>query len=719
MMRYTRRIVLGLVLLGAGWCQAANPFTVTCSVGFNGKYRPGEWTPLEIQISSVLTEPFEGRIHIDSAQDAVQRMQVSQAFVLTPGVPLHLPLVTKLAYGADFLSIRLADTRERILYEQTLGLWGGGQAGVVSAVQPQDLFVGLVGQRFGILSLTQAAECDYQSRSNGNPNTGSGQVIVESKLPAMVPWDWTGFAGLDLLVLYDPDWSQLRAEQIQAVVDWVRQGGRLLVLLGRSPMPTSALTEALPVRVDPLAETLVPGAWLDRWALPHEGAPRVTCRRLSARTGASLDSAAEDLPFLATGHLGFGRVTVVGLDPRDLAGSRPGAVTEFWLKVMGDLTDRENVSLDMVDERGRRVMRHYAWQAALGAWMGAESRHIRLKAATQDPTSNSTNYGYQVQQPAYQTTTRVLDYLYAIDAMRPLSIGWVVLLLLILAVLLGPVDYLVLKRLDRLPWTWVTSLGWIVLFTVGAYYGVQYLRAGDMQLRTVGLIDGIQGDGPAWSTRVCGLFAPKSDEYRLDGLAPGQWWSGIAASSGRWNASMGRSARRTLYFDQRDGSNWPAALPINIWTMQTLCQETPVRDMPIRAELTLQGDAFSLALTNQSRGRIAQGLIMVDSGRGARLGPIPSGQTETFTGTLGPVVQWVPVSSDTRIRGRARASLAPEDVMGLIGTEGRSEGIRDLLGRGAAVVCVQFEDLPRDVTVAKGACLYHHIQIARLVVFPE
>ncbi len=58
-----------------------------------------------------------------------------------------------------------------------------------------------------------------------------------------------------------------------------------------------------------------------------------------------------------------------------------------------------------------------------------------------------------------ESTGRILDYLYAIDEMRPLSIGWVVLLLVLLAVLLGPVDYLVLKRLDRLPLTWVTSLG--------------------------------------------------------------------------------------------------------------------------------------------------------------------------------------------------------------------------------------------------------------------
>jgi hypothetical protein len=40
----------------------------------------------------------------------------------------------------------------------------------------------------------------------------------------MVPWDWTGFVSLDLLVLYDPDWTLLRDAQLEAIGRWVSTG---------------------------------------------------------------------------------------------------------------------------------------------------------------------------------------------------------------------------------------------------------------------------------------------------------------------------------------------------------------------------------------------------------------------------------------------------------------------------------------------------------------
>ena len=75
-----------------------------------------------------------------------------------------------------------------------------------------------------------------------------------------------------------------------------------------------------------------------------------------------------------------------------------------------------------------------------------------------------------------------------------------------LAILLGPVDYLVLKRLDKLPYTWLTSTGWIVIFTVGAYYGVQWIRGGAMELRAVSVVDGVADSNCAWATCYAGAL---------------------------------------------------------------------------------------------------------------------------------------------------------------------------------------------------------------------
>ncbi|MCP4451365.1 MAG: hypothetical protein GY809_07885, partial [Planctomycetes bacterium] len=218
-------MVLGLMLLSVTWCGAAeNPFNVDCFLGWGGSYRPGTWTPLEIGITSVLTEPFEGQVVVSTAQDATHKMEIRQPFVLTPGLPVNMPLVTKVAFGAEQLNLRLVNAKGRTCYKQDIGLWDfSDRSMALKPVKAEDLFIGVVGrfQQFGLMALTKEVECIYsQGRSVNGNSRGVGKVVVETKLPRMVPWDWTGFSGLDLLVLYDPDWSRFRPEQIQGLTEW-------------------------------------------------------------------------------------------------------------------------------------------------------------------------------------------------------------------------------------------------------------------------------------------------------------------------------------------------------------------------------------------------------------------------------------------------------------------------------------------------------------------
>jgi hypothetical protein len=63
----------------------------------------------------------------------------------------------------------------------------------------------------------------------------------------MVPWDWTGFVPLDLLILYDPDWSLFNRQQLNAIVQWISNGGKLLLVLGSHPLaPANPIAELLP-----------------------------------------------------------------------------------------------------------------------------------------------------------------------------------------------------------------------------------------------------------------------------------------------------------------------------------------------------------------------------------------------------------------------------------------------------------------------------------------
>lgn len=699
-----------------GWAQE-DPFNVDCFLGWGGYYRPGEWTPLEISIDSTLTEPFAGTIHVSVAQDNINQMHIAQGFVLTPGLKVHIPLVTKIAFGADRLTLRLTDNKGSTRWSGEIQLWDFSQTNnqILQPANRADLLVGLVGRqgRFGLLRLPNASICHFQEQSNRY----QGQVRVQPKLVHMLPWDWTGFVGLDLLVLYDPDWSQFRDEQIQAVTDWVTNGGKLLVVLGRYPFPANTvLSRRLPVTFGAWEEITLDEAWLTRWGLSAERAEQANGYRLSPRPGTRVyTSIHKDEPAVfCGGQLGFGRVAVLGVDPGTLSEAQRSHANDFWVHAFNSLL--EDIVSGTTSGRDRPQSQTTDFLPVTGH--GAqEYRTIELQASNEEQENNNyAQHSYNMGL-SQQGTNRVLDYLVGIEQMRPLSIGWVVLLLVLLAVLLGPVDYIVLKRLDRQPLTWLTSIFWITVFTVGAYYGVQALRAGDMQLRTVSVIDAVQDTDTVWATRIMGLFAPKSADYQLDRLDTKQWWSAVAATRGYVNAFQAHSSRH-VYYRQSDGGNLPFSMPVNIWTMQTMLMESPRQTVALEARVQAHGDgSVTTEIANHADCAVEQGILLWKTGQGLWLGRVEPGQTRTMKGQLKPIDSWQVIHPTSTTR--SDRSLDSVDVFDLIGTRRRSQGFEDYLRQGAAVVCVQFEQAPTPVTVKNKTCKYQHVQFARLVVFPQ
>lgn len=317
-----------------------------------------------------------------------------------------------------------------------------------------------------------------------------------------------------------------------------------------------------------------------------------------------------------------------------------------------------------------------------------------------------------------------MEYLYNISEMRPLSIWWVILLLITLAVLLGPVDYKMLKRRGRLPLTWLTCAFWIILFTVGAYYGVQALRGGKMQLRVVSVLDGIESSNQTWSTDYCGLFAPHSDDYEFKGLRDNQWWSGIAPTQQSIWAYNREVGGRKIYCFQHDGGNLPYSLPINIWTIQCLLNESHLERLPFNAKLERRGDEVVVKIINESDAPIKNGYVLLNNNRGVNFGPVLGHTSKEFRGRAHILRSWDGYNMGRyreyyNRRSRYSANFKNEDAFFAQGCLQRTQTIRAYLARGAAVVCVQYDQAPVSFAVKDRSCDYNHIQLARFVVFPQ
>ena len=705
------------VLASASIAQGAKDieFSVNFACGWDGYYRPMEWTPVEISISSDLKEPFAGSFSLAARQDGLNTLDVAQPFVLMPDVSLPIPLVTKFAFGAADCELTIRDSRGRARWRYSRTIWDySPQNRLLHAVHEQDLLIGLVGSpQYGLTRLSKEAAC-MSSR-------GKGQVYVGPKLAREVPWDWTGFASLDLLVLTDPDWSLLKPQQVRAICEWISNGGAALLVLGRHPLPQdSPLRAAIPFQIGDPTQVEIPPVAMQEWGLDSSPPQAVTAWPLSLKPGAPIAGQVqpETASLRAAGHVGFGRISVLAFEPAQLGAAHADRASAFWTR---------QIAASIGGDAGPSNPANAVGTAGRG-------RTIILTGGSQDSDAPPGSAPYDNRHRigvAQSAANQVMNYLFELRQMQPLSIWWIILTLTALAVLLGPVDYWLLKRWDKQPLTWLTSTGWIVLFTAGAYYGVQWLRAGAMELRAVTVVDGIAGTGCNWATCYAGIFAPRSDDYELEDLAPNQWWSGVAPMQEEIWAQQPQSGARQIHCRQADGGNLPVSLPISIWTVQSLLCEWMPKEMPFAATVERRDGAVTVEIRNSSDAPIRQGYVLFADSC-ADLGPVEAGSTRRFgtrtrpfqirSSQEGPPIPPAGGQPPNLAMG-AELPRMPVSLTGLTdnaffaqGCLDRTLGMYGCLDSGAAMVCVVFNEAPAPFKVQHRSYAVNHIQLARLVV---
>ena len=714
-----------LVLVLTFYCGADSRFNVDVFWGWGGCYRPMEWTPLEIGISKGdLTRPFAGSVIISARQDGLNIMNITHTFVLTPDIPLHVPLVTKLAFSIDKCNVRIVNDRGRTRWHYNFDFWNfSNKNRILTAVGERDLLIGLVGRRqFRLLHLPKQSVC---RADKGQTDKDRGKVYLKEKLPRMVPWDWTGFVCLDLLILYDPDWNMFNQHQLNAISQWVSNGGRLLLIPGSHPISAdNPIARLLPFEVHQARQISLPPETLRTLHLTDTEPETVICSPVTPKTEADvyrLENYKAGECLFAVGYVGFGRVGVLTFDPSALSDKQKTHSTRFWVHfISATMEDTYNKDAYTIPSKAnKQTLPAPAGRKRAGT---ADPRRQILSRGIEflednknEPESSVNEHHYTIGQ-AQNASNAVMEHLYSISELRPLSIWWVILLLVTLAVLLGPADYMILKRLDRLPMTWLTSAGWIILFSVGAYYGVQALRGGKMQFRAVSVLDGIENSDYAWSCVYSGLFAPYSADYKLNGLLDNQWFSGIAPAQEHMYVYSRESGGRNIYCLQHDGGNLPYSLPINIWSMQCLLLESPLERLPINAEVKRRDDEIILTITNKSGSTVKGGYVLFDNSQMMKFDRVPPGETKVFTGSLSYKDIWRSRQGHYMKSGAGFRNATAFFAQGCLQ---RTRTIQEYLTHGAAVVCTELEQAPMPFAVKDRKCDYNHRQLVRLVVFPQ
>jgi hypothetical protein len=697
-------------------------FNVDCEVGWQGCFRPLDWTPVHFRFDSSSQERAEYTLQVSGEESDQAAMTVSRTIVLNPGDSLPVPLAARIGNNSFSCRARLVDANKREVWQKEYDFSGATRTSLVQ-VSMSDCLIGVhrflsKGDRldFGLHDLPKNTYSRLTPAVVGDANQGGqmyGQVYVKERMQKDLPDDWTGYDSLDLLVLYDPDWTVITPLQSEAIRQWVSGGGRLMIILGSTPLPvTHPLAGMLPLSVGLQREVPLGVATREDWGFAGTG--RVAVKAWALEEKGAWGWTLSDDGLWACGPVGLGKVGVLAFDP-----------AEFGPRISSD--DSRNPSA--MAEAARRSV------AYAGFWTKRANQLMAVRALETGKAPQSDNSSYYGVDSGSSTNT-IMAWLLNIREMRPISIIWIVMLLLGLAVVIGPFDYLILKRRDRLPLTWMTFTIYIVAFSVLAYYGVKALRSGPTQLRAMAVVDAVEGDPYAWGACYSGIFANESDNYPLSGLRDKktgkilrkEWWSTLAPHwSHGFSDDQGplRQMQQGLSCLQEDGANLPAQVPINIWSMQCLMAEGQAPAALISARVERSGDGLTVRVTNLSGADIKHGYVRFKEDRAMVLGDVPAHETREFKGRLGSATtSWRPANNNNgygmfESHGEMDVSEPPIEAMYTApGTVRRTRAMIEQMREGAAVVVVEFQDAPCPYGIENHRFTAAYTQCARLVVIP-
>ncbi len=381
------------------------------------------------------------------------------------------------------------------------------------------------------------------------------------------------WSALDRLIWQDTDSATLSTEQLEAMRGWIAGGGRLIIVGGTAgPSSLSAFSDdILPYRPEATTD-VAPASLLGLLGELPEGAADLPALAgpLLARTRPGRQSATGSSP--PSVPMAAAAVTIVGFDP-----------TIDWL---AESSAGEGLWRRLLPAR-----------SSGGPVVGDDSQIV--SAASQLPTL----------------------------ALPP--IGGLIALLGAYILLIGPINYLVLKRLDRREWAWVTMPALIVVFAVASYGIGSFLRGSEVIVNEVAIVRGAPGATEGTAQSYLGVFSPSRGTYQI--RIPGGALLSAPVSGDFFGGDANSASLDILQGDPARIRN----LGVGFGSLRTVRAESAVSVPLVQADLRLVDGRLQGSVTNQSE-MVLQSPAVVLGSTVQKLDDIAPGATSQVDIQLAP-----------------------------------------------------------------------------------
>ncbi len=401
---------------------------------------------------------------------------------------------------------------------------------------------------------------------NLDPGSSGLAPAIVSLGVADLPDRLEAWGTLDRLIWQDVDSNSLTPGQLSALRGWIAGGGRLVVVGGTAGIGTLSgfPDDLLPFRPAATVD-VAPASIASLVGVAPVGAADVPSFSGTLGSGQALATSAGQVIAADLEH-GSGSVTVIGFDP-----------TTSWLAASHDVETLWHQFLPQRTSGGPVV------------------------------TSDDS----QIVSAVSQLASLALPPITGLIAI----LGGYILLI-------GPLNYLVLRRLDRRELAWVTMPALIVIFAVVAYGFGTALRGTNVIVNEVAVVRGAPGVTDGEAQVYVGLYSPTRTTYELR-------FPGSALLAGPISDFTGTGDAGALDLVQSD----PALvrnLDVGFSSQRTVRADAPASVPLVNTQLSFNDGLVSGTITNASEVTLERVAVVIGSSVEV-IGDMPAGSQKQVT----------------------------------------------------------------------------------------
>jgi len=618
----TSRFFLLLVCFAASFCattaRAALQFDVF--LGYDGTVREASWFPVVCEIKND-GPPFTGVVEVspgDYGKGQTQQMPVE----LPTGTVKRL-VIPAFAVGRypSLWNVRLVDERGKVRGEQT-------------ALRPRRQIgweIPLIGSLSRTASGAPMLRPILRDQADAQPASARLQASIFPDNPLVLE-------GLDSIYLSSEVAADLRAAQVYALLGWLNAGGHLIVGIEqisdvtaspwlrsvlpcepkeirvlsqhpelqewlRSGGPTNALSDSVPPsqqfprpsrpgasrqygvgnpnRGSTAGRSIRPGVSVENPFADSQADPAFELADLPVATCTVRDgrvvAAAGDIPLIVTANRGQGRVTALMFSPEREPLKSWRNLPTFWTK-LAEVPGILYVSNDYYQGYGQSA------DGIFGAMI--DSRQV-----------------------------------------QKLPIGWLLLLLLVYLLVIGPLDQWWLKRIGKPMLTWITFPCYVILFSLLIYLIGYKLRSGEAEFNELHVVDVLRnGERAELRGRTyASVYSPSNQKYPIESRQK------FATFRGEFLGSSGAQGTEKATVWQ-NGDSFKAEVFVPVWTSQLYVSDwwqSAAPPLMFKVERSSDAEQWQVTVQNQTDHPVKAAQLVIDDWI-MPLGELPVGQTKTI-----------------------------------------------------------------------------------------